>query len=171
MELLSFMERNDTYLAINPIAFGEGYGEVRAKLSTSIFKGEVILDLKPFRVSPADFQAAWNLHNYNDFCYSLSNTREVAQVEVRLATEVYECTTGIAGYLKEDKLKDCVWELYQPMLRAYNRSLLTKYDQSYDYRAWECLDESVSIYPEDEEFDDEVIIIEGDGVFSSGEIN
>lgn len=165
-ELLSFVESDNTFLALNPIAFAEAYGEVRVKLSTGLFKGEVILDLKPFRVAPVDYQAAWNLNQYNDFCSSLSFTREVAQVEVRLATEIYECATGIYGYLKESKLTDCLWETYEPMLRAYNRSLFTKYDQSYDYQPWECVNEQASIFPDDGDFDD-VIIIEGDGVFES----
>ena len=127
-ELLSFVESDQTFLALNPRAFAEAYAEVRAKIHIPIFSAEIQLDLKPFHVAPIDYQAAWNLMEYQDFCQSLSFTREVAQIEVRLATEVYECTTGIYGYLREDKKRDCLWEVYQPMLRAYNRSLFTKYD-------------------------------------------
>ena len=164
-ELLSFTDRDTPFLALNPIFFVEAYTQLMFKVSTGIWKGTIRVDLKPFRIAPVDYQAAWNLHKYNDFCSSISFTREVAEVEVRLTEEVYECTTGIAGYIKENKVKDCVWELYEPMMRVYQQSLLSKYDESYDYRTWECIDPEASEVDENEDFED-VIIIEGDGVFA-----
>ena len=150
---------------MNPLAFAEAFGEVRVKLATNIFKGDLVIDLKPFRFSPLDYQAAWNVNDRQDFCYSLSNTREVANIEARIATQVYECTTGLYGWLREDSIRDCLWETYEPMLPAYTINSFSKYDKSKDWKQWGCLNEDgYSQYPDSGDFDD-VIIIEGEGVF------
>jgi len=44
------------------------------------------------------------------------------------------------------------------MLRAYTKSFVSDFDESEDLIPWECLNEVSYEYPEDEDYDDVIII-------------
>lgn len=86
MEVVSFVEHGDVFLAANPLAITEVDGGVIFDLAAGIFKLRVDLELKPYSFFPADFQMAWNLYSMKDFCYSLSYAQEVLDFNLILST-------------------------------------------------------------------------------------
>ena len=85
-EVRSFQDNGWTYLALNPMAFFEAFGEFRVKLATGFFKGDLIFDMKPFRYTFADYQAALNIERPEDYCWSLSQSQDVGDLDVRIVT-------------------------------------------------------------------------------------
>ena len=89
----------------------------------------------------------------------------MGDLDVRIVTQWSECTTGLYSWFKSsESMFDCVWETYEPTLPLYSMKFLNDYDSKKDYRPWLC-NNPMDEYPGGEG-DDDVIIIEGDGVFN-----
>jgi len=57
-ELLSFIEDDMTYLAMNPMLFAKLWAGADFRISTSVFVGHIYLEFLPAHFSPFDLQAA-----------------------------------------------------------------------------------------------------------------
>ena len=101
------------------MGFAEAFVEGEVTFTSPVFHLTLFLDFKPFRLTPLDFQLAWNLDERLDYCSSLSWSREVLDIALGVRTNVYECSTGIVGFLEEETLKDCIWNEYEPRLKLY----------------------------------------------------
>ena len=167
-ELLSFVEDDMTFLAMNPNLFVELWAGADFSISTSFFVGHIYLEFVPASYVPFDFQAAWNLEQQDDFCHSISRTRTAMDLDVYLESEVKECTSGLRGYIREDLSYDCVWKNYQPTLPLYTLSFTDDYDETNDIKAWTC---SCDVEGDDMYFEEDSgvyddVVYEGEGIIT-----
>lgn len=94
------------------MAIAEMFTEGEVTFFSPGFILTLFLDFKPLKLTPLDFQLAWNLDQRLDYCSSLSWSREVLEIALGIKTEVYECTSGLVGYLEDSNKYDCLWKKY-----------------------------------------------------------
>ena len=70
-------------------------------ISTDIFEITLIADVTAVRFTPIDLTIAEGIRD-RALCYGVDWTRDVLDVSFYIETKVYECSTGLAGWLETE---------------------------------------------------------------------
>ena len=154
--LLSFVDNEQTYLAINPSLFTQAWLSLKFGFELPVFKFSFQIEMTPLRLIPFDLQTKWQVGS-SDLCYSVSLVREVFDIRFRLKSEVYECALSLLENIRTGQAEHCLWETYEPTLSLYEKSLLPRFETAFDIVEWRC-----SNSQDDLNYYDHIQVIEGE---------
>lgn len=132
-------------MIINPAVHlsAEVVGTLTIKLAVIelTFRPEILFG----KLTPVDWQFAWDLDEKSEYCQSLGWSWEVLDLKVMTEYYINECSFGALGGTFEalkiggtQSYKDCTWRRYEPQLPVYLVTLQDQGDQAVDFIPWSC---------------------------------
>ena len=142
--------QNTNWVIYNPNIFIEAGAEGSGTLYLSVIELTIKFKIMFAKLTPFDFQMAWDLDDKARVCYSLSYFWEVFDFEIGTEWHINECSFGLLGYLAKSlnfmqidggtNWKDCSYRRYTPLTPVFQATLLDSGDVAGDFVPWECND-------------------------------
>lgn len=109
------------------------------------------LQLMGFKLTPLEWQYAFDLEGENSRCNSLTGYSEIMDLNFTIQTNVNECSVGAFGFIANQYLDfpdetgtglDCTWRSYEPQSALVSIPLISLFDLDFDFISWGCNDYS-----------------------------